>query len=287
MKKLLILLLLLFVSNIFAFDENFEPKENLTVGDRAVLSVKANGLTLDSLDKEKVSGLNFGDFELLDIKQGVNGAIDFVLTSFKAGKVELLSVDIPYIVNGDNKFVKTTAIPIEIKSVMDPQKPSTDIADIKGIFVYGHGISWYLKLLLVLLLLIAAGYFIYLYIKKRNRKPTQEEIIMAIPPKEYAISQLEKLKEENLIEKGQIKEYYDKLSDILRFYVSRVYKIDGMEKTTTELYHLLKNYAPADFNRDLKQYLITCDFVKFAKVVPSQQDMQDDFVKAKGFVERI
>ena len=139
----------------------------------------------------------------------------------------------------------------------------------------------------MLLLLAVAGYFIYLYIKKRNKKPTPEEIIMAIPPKEYAISQLEKLKEENLIEKGQIKEYYDKLSDILRFYVSRVYKIDGMEKTTTELYHLLKNYAPADFNRDLKQYLITCDFVKFAKVVPSEQDMQDDFVKAKGFVERI
>lgn len=287
MKKLLILLLLFFVSNIFAFDENFEPKENLTVGDRAVLSVKANGLTLDSLDKEKLSSLNFGDFELLDVKQGVDGAVDFVLTSFKAGKVELLSVDIPYIVNGDNKFVKTTAMPIEIKSVMDPQKPSTDIADIKGIFVYGHGIVWYLKLLLVLLLLAVAGYFIYLYIKKRNKKPTPEEIIMAIPPKEYAISQLEKLKEENLIEKGQIKEYYDKLSDILRFYVSRVYKIDGMEKTTTELYHLLKNYAPADFNRDLKQYLITCDFVKFAKVVPSEQDMQDDFVKAKGFVERI
>lgn len=287
MKKILILLLLLFVSNIFAFDESFEPKENLTVGDRAVLSVKANGLTLDSLDKEKLPSLNFGDFELLDVKQGNDGAIDFVLTSFKAGKVELLSVDIPYIVNGDNKFVKTTAMPIEIKSVMDPQKPSTDIADIKGIFVYGHGISWYLKLLLILLLIIAAGYFIYLYIKKRNRKPTQEEIIMAIPPKEYAISQLEKLKQENLIEKGQIKEYYDKLSDILRFYVSRVYQIDGMEKTTTELYHLLKNYAPADFNRDLKQYLITCDFVKFAKVVPSEQDMQDDFVKAKGFVERI
>ena len=287
MKKLLILLLLFLVSNVFAFEESFEPKENLTVGDRAVLSIKAKGLTLDSLDKQKLSGLNFGDFELLDVKQGNDGAVNFVLTSFKAGKVELLSVEIPYIVNGDNKFVKTTALPIEIKSVMDPQKPSSDIADIKGIFVYGHGVVWYLKLLLILLLLAVVGYFIYLYIKKRNRKPTPEEIIMAIPPKEYAISQLEKLKEENLIEKGQIKEYYDKLSDILRFYVSRVYKIDGMEKTTTELYHLLKNYAPADFNRDLKQYLITCDFVKFAKVIPSQQDMQDDFTKAKGFVERI
>jgi len=287
MKKLLILLLFFTVSNVFAFEESFEPKENLTVGDRAVLSIKANGLTLDSLDKEKLPNLNFGDFELLDIKQGNDGSVDFVLTSFKAGKVELLSVDIPYIVNGDNKFVKTTAQPIEIKSVMDPQKPSQDIADIKGIFVYGHGISWYLKLLLILLLLVAIGYLIYLYIKKKNRKPTQEEIIMAIPPKEYAISQLEKLKEENLIEKGQIKEYYDKLSDILRFYVSRVYKIDGMEKTTNELYRLLKKYAPMDFNRDLKEYLVTCDFVKFAKAVPAAEEMENDFIKAKGLIERI
>jgi len=77
------------------------------------------------------------------------------------------------------------------------------------------------------------------------------------------------------------------LSDILRYYVSRVYNIDGLEKTTNELFVLLKNKAPLDYNRELKNYLISCDFVKFAKVIPTQENIEEDFKTAKNFVERI
>ena len=116
---------------------------------------------------------------------------------------------------------------------------------------------------------------------------TQNEIIRSIPPKEYALSQLENLQSLNLIEKGQIKDYYDKLSDILRFYISRVYNVDGLGKTTGELFVLLKDKVSYDYNRELKNYLINCDLVKFAKVIPSVETINDDFQKAKSFVERI
>ncbi|MDD5021262.1 MAG: hypothetical protein PHR82_03875 [Endomicrobiaceae bacterium] len=288
MKKIIVLLsLLIITTNIFAFEQSFEPQTDLTVGDKATLKIKADGLTIDNLEEDKLNSLNFGDFELLDIQQGQNGEINFIVSAYKAGKVELLSADIPYTVNGDLKFVKTKALPVEIKSVLDPKKPSQDIYDIKGIFKFGHGILWYLKIILIVLAILILTYFIYRYFKKKTKKITQEEFIRSIPPKEYALSQLENLKTLGLIEKGQIKEYYDKLSDILRFYVSRVYNIEGMEKTTSEFYLLLKEKAPSDFNRQLKEYLGNCDFVKFAKVIPTQENIDEDYQKAKEFINRI
>ncbi len=282
-----IILLLVLVVNLYAFEQTLSPTENITVGDKLVLNIKAEGLNVDSLDKSKLQNLKFGDFELLDVKPAQDGSIDFVLSAYKPGKVELLSVEIPYSYNDQKKFVKTNALPIEIKSVLDPNKPPTDIQDIKGIIKFNHGLLWYLYFILILIVLILIAYFIYRFIKKRDRKLTQEEIIQSIPPKEYALKQLDELIALNLIEKGHIKEYYDKLSDIIRFYISRTYSVDGMEKTTTELYSMLKNKITPEQNRELKNYLINCDFVKFAKLIPAQEDIKNDFDTAKSFIEKL
>ena len=280
--------LVVFVINGFAFEQDFNPKENLTVGDKAVLSIKADGLTIDTIDKERLKESNFGDFELLDIQSNKNSCVDLILSAFKAGKVELLSTDIYYTIDNQSKFIKTTALPIEIKSVLNPQKPSQDIKDIKGIIAVPHSLSWYLKIILIIILIVLIMFFIIRYIIRHKRhKPTQEEIILAIPPREYAIQQLNELKNKNLVEKGQIKDYYDTLSDILRYYVSRVYKVDGLEKTTKELFSLLKDKMETENNRELRSFLINCDFVKFAKVIPSHEDTQKDFEQAKNFVEKV
>lgn len=282
-----IILLLIFVSALYSFEQTLSPKENITVGDKVVLNIKAEGLNVNSLDKSKIQNLKFGDFELLDVKSAQDGSVDFILSTYKTGKVELLSVEIPYNYNDQNKFVKTNAVPVEIKSVLNPQQPPSDIQDIKGIIKFNHGFLWYIPFILALIVITLISYLIYKYIKKKNRKPTQEEIIQSIPPKEYAMKQLDELVALNLIEKGHIKEYYDKLSDIIRFYVSRTYSVDGMEKTTTELYSMLKNKITPEQNRELKNYLINCDFVKFAKLIPTQEEIKNDFDIAKGFIEKL
>ena len=282
-----IIILLVLVVNLYSFEQSLSPTENTTVGDKFVLNIKAEGLNIDSLDKSKLQDLNFGDFELLDVQPSQDGSVNFILSTYKPGKVELLSVEIPYTYNDQKKFVKTKALPVEIKSVLDPNNPPQDIQDIKGIIKFNHGILWYLPFILILIILIIISCFIYKFIKKKNRKPTQEEIIQSIPPKEYALKQLDELLALNLTEKGHIKEYYDKLSDIIRFYISRTYSVDGMEKTTTELYSMLKNKITPEQNRELKNYLINCDFVKFAKLIPNQEEIKNDFDTAKNFIEKL
>ena len=281
-----ILFLLLFVVDVYAFEQTLSPQDNITVGDKVCLNIKASGLTIDSLDKSKLKELNFGDFELLDVQPAQDNSLNFILSAYKSGKVELLSVELQY-EEEQQKFIKTKALPLEIKSVLNPQEPSKDILDIKGISKFNHGLVWYLFFILAIVFLAIIVYLSYKYIKKKNRKPTREEIIQAIPPKEYALKQLNDLIALDLVKKGHIKEYYDKLSDIIRFYVSRVYSIDGMEKTTTELYLMLKNKIVPEHNRELKNYLLNCDFVKFAKLVPTEEEIEKDFNIAKKFIEEL
>ena len=286
-KALAVVILFVSVVGLYAFEQTLSPQKDITVGDKVVLNIKAEGLTVDSLDKEKLAEANFGDFELLNVQPAQDGSVDFVLSVYKAGKTELLSVEIPYTYVDQKKFVKTNALPIEVNSVLDPKNPPADIQDIKGIIKFHHGLLWYLPFLIALIILVIVSYFVYKYIKKKNRKLTQEEIIQSIPPKEYALKQLDELQILNLIEKGHVKEYYDKLSDIIRFYISRTYSVDGMEKTTTEFYSMLKNKIAPEHNRELKNYLINCDFVKFAKLIPSSEEIEKDFETAKGFIEKL
>ncbi len=288
-KNIVIFLIILLTSfNLYAFEQSLTPKQNITVGDKVTLNIKADGLTPGTIDKTKLSELNFGDFELLDIKQAADGSTDFILSVYKTGKVELLSVEIPYTYENQNKFVKTKAEPLEVKSVIDPKNLPQDIQDIKGIAKFSHGILWYLTFILIFLALaVLVYYLIKKFMKEFTNDLTPEEIIQSIPPKEYALKQLEELSSENLPQKGQIKEYYDKLSDIIRFYLKRTYFVDTMERTTTELYQMLKDKIAPEHNREIKIYLQNCDFVKFAKLVPSDEDIKKDFDTAKEFIEKL
>ena len=57
-------------------------------------------------------------------------------------------------------IIKTNAMPIEVKSVLDPKNPPADILGIKGIIKFRHGFLWYLPFLIGLIILSLAVYFI-------------------------------------------------------------------------------------------------------------------------------
>ena len=127
-KALIVVILFVSVVGLYAFEQTLSPQQDITVGDKVVLNIKAEGLTVDSLDKGKLAEANFGDFELLDVQPAQDGSVDFILSVYKAGKVELLSVEIPYEKKKKKKFVKTNAMPIEVKSVLDPNKRYSKIS---------------------------------------------------------------------------------------------------------------------------------------------------------------
>lgn len=94
-----------------------------------------------------------------------------------------------------------------------------------------------------------------------------------IPPWILATEALEVLSKSDLLSRGQIKEYYDQLSDIVRRYIGALRGFDALEMTTLEVLSKLKRVPIAGVTTAEIAHLLTeCDLVKFARHVPTHQE---------------
>lgn len=139
--------------------------------------------------------------------------------------------------------------------------------------------------IVIALVIIAGGLCAYLLLTKKvkiniipQKKPQ--------PPYEVAIAKLSRLREEQLCEHGLQKEYYTRLTDILREYLDRRFNINAMEMTSTQIRHALNHSRDEIISKELvEQVLEIADFVKFAKAKPLGDDNVRAFEAARRFVE--
>lgn len=148
----------------------------------------------------------------------------------------------------------------------------------------GEIIPWVL-LALLLAALIWAG--IRLLKKLRKNKPGEEEIKIKDPAHIIAFRELEKLKDDQVWQKGEIKLYYTRLTEILRQYLENRYKVFSLELTTAETLEALVKTGfkkDASFNQ-LKTILTAADLVKFAKYNPEPAENDIHFQNSWSFVQ--
>ncbi len=143
---------------------------------------------------------------------------------------------------------------------------------------------WWAILLVALAMLLGAAAWIWY--KKRSLVESLLPQKKIIPPYEMAMQQLSKLKEEKLCENSREKEYYTRLTEILRTYLDRRFGINAMEMTSTQIMAQLKaNETTKPSAALMKQILEMADFVKFAKVRPLPDDNVRSYNHALEFVE--
>ncbi len=134
-------------------------------------------------------------------------------------------------------------------------------------------------------IIIIAG-IVMAVLMKRQQSAVAAPKEKPVPPYDLAIKLLNELHEENLCERGQEKEFYTRLTEILREYLFGRFGINAMEMTTTQIIGILsKSEETKQPNRYMKQILEVADFVKFAKVRPLPDDNQRSFRSALQFVE--
>lgn len=174
--------------------------------------------------------------------------------------------------------VQTIEIDTTTQQIYDIKPP------IKTPLRFGE-ISGYL--LRILLGLIVLGVIAYVLIRRLQRKPllggtpAPED-----PPHVAAIKSLEKLHAQKLWQSGKQKQYYTRLTDILRAYMQRRYGFRAMEYTSAEILTKLRNEELSERARKrIENLLPLSDFVKFAKYVPDAQQNEDAYQDAYYFVE--
>ena len=284
MKKLfLIFIFLIPDGSVYAANTTLLNNDDITVGDDIMVKIDAGDFDLTLLPKDAFFKLNPGGFTLRRCITE-DGSLILTLAAFKTGTLLLDSFEIRF---SDGKTLKTDPLSIEIKSVLDPNNSPSDILDIMPIINFTRGIMLYIIIAASIIFMAVCFYAVNRYAKKRKRNNATRNTELLIPPREFALLELEKLKNLRLIEQHRVKEYYDKMSDIVRYYISRAYNIDLMEKTTSEIYGILKTLIAHTDNVTLKNFLQTCDFVKFANSAPDAESCESDFDAAKGFVEKL
>jgi hypothetical protein len=98
----------------------------------------------------------------------------------------------------------------------------------------------------------------------------------------------EELRAMDLPGKGRIKEYYFRLSDIVRRYLENRFSYRAPEMTTEEFLSAIKDSK--EFSNELrgllKEFLSHCDMVKFAKYGPTPIEILDSFKAAENLIDR-
>ncbi|MDI3282693.1 hypothetical protein [Polyangium sp. 15x6] len=106
-----------------------------------------------------------------------------------------------------------------------------------------------------------------------SRRPKPVPYVAPKLPWLAALEELEAIRASNLIAEGKNDQYFDRVSDCVRKYLGARYGFDGLESTTDEMQRTLARVRPPVRGLDtITRFLEEADLVKFARVLPSEND---------------
>jgi len=127
---------------------------------------------------------------------------------------------------------------------------------------------------LLLAALVIAGIWLY-YQRRKSVRPNTSPVDTRTP-QEIALAELDQLAKGALNAEKHAREFYIKLSDIIRIFIEAHFKVPARERTTFELVRdLKKTETEQDVIRKIDLLLEDSDLVKFAKFKPIKAQMDD------------
>ena len=213
----------------------------------------------------------------------------YIVTGFEAGMQMVPAQEVVY--SNGNLVDTARSMPLMIR-VYEPAVDTTlQIKPIKAPLntplTFRELLPWLavglgFLLLATLVFVLLRRYFL------RKRDPEEYVARIREPAHVIAFRELDRLKEEKIWEKGQVKQYYSSLTEITRTYIERQYGIPAMERTTEEILHAFRKSNPEDALLDeiLQELLELADLVKFAKEDPLPVYNQTMLNNAYIFVQK-
>ena len=214
----------------------------------------------------------------------------YVLEPFLSGDYTIPAMAVGFRKTGekdeDRHTIQTEDISIKVTSLLPEKLKDMTLHDIQPPVALPRTIALWMWMAGIGGGLLIAGTAVFFNVRKRRRvTDIQAEIYLS--PHEQAYQELERLIAQDLIEKGEIKLFYQGISLILRRYIENRFGIRAPELTTEEFLEGLKadTTFPVAYQGLLKNFLLHCDLVKFAAHQPTTEDIQNTFDSCKKFIE--
>jgi hypothetical protein len=293
-------LLFVIVFTIFCFSKakaqveitlSIEPeRDTIVIGDHVTLKVSVvapgNEIIIFPNFKEKLfEGIELIETKDVDtIKSGDKNLKrlerKYLITSFDEGHYRFNSFPVLKVTpSGVDTLYSNNEIVLIVKTVeLDENFQPYDIKDIKT-----YPSQWWLwaGIFTIAALLIVA---LMIFFIKKYRKPS-EKVKLKINPYAWATHELESLKNSN-IAVTRTKEYYSRLTDIVREYIELQTNVSAMEKTSDEILSLLPDtiFNSEELLRNIRDLFSVADLVKFAKYPASIFECETSWDEAYKFV---
>jgi hypothetical protein len=211
---------------------------------------------------------------------------NYTITSFDSGAYAIP----PFVfrLKNENDTLQTNSLALRVLTLkIDTTKQN--LRDIKPVLSFPFSWADFFKnALIILLILLVVAALVYVIIRLVKKKPiiSRREAPL-LPPHVYALTELEKIKNEKLWQKGREKEFHTQITDVLRIYIEDRFGINAMEMTSDEI---LENISKCSDSQSvfesLKQILKTADLVKFAKMTLPPNENELSIINGYLFVNQ-
>lgn len=197
------------------------------------------------------------------------------LDTWKTGPLSLTYIN----KEGEKQAFTADAVSIPLLSNLGEKPAEAQLRPIQGIIptrsVWLRYLTWAAGVLFVLL--VVAGYIWWR--KKRRLESFSAEVYD--PPHIKARKEIDQLEAQGLFEKGEVKGFYFRLSEILRQYLEALRGFPAAEFTTEEIASRVDN----EQDRALVRLLRGADLVKFADTVPTPAKKEEEVKTAISYIK--
>lgn len=237
---------------------------------------------------------DLGPFEILDVSRKRADAADKATTVFlvkmsvfELGKKTLPDLEFDVFDAGVTSRFIAPGIDIECVSTLpqDAEQKGENLYDIKppeDVPVRSYRLLWGL---LAAAAVAAAGYALFRYL--RRPRATLEVARPLAPLDVRTVTALDALRTEDLPGKGQVRDFYFRLSEILRGYLGERFGFEALECTSSELLERLRLlHTPGLDGEGMRRFVADSDLAKFAKHAPTAEECKGSLEFAYQVVHR-
>ncbi len=187
---------------------------------------------------------------------------------------------------GVSSELVTEGFELEVTSLLEGEFDPGKFRDVKGPAVLPREpvkwARWAIGAAVALAVLVTG---ILLLIRRRRGKGP---LTVTIPPHEWAMDELRRLVEEDLIGKQQVQLFYYRLNGIVRQYIELRFNLMAPEMTTEEFLEALRhsNALIAAHKGLIEGFCAACDMVKYARYAPGKEEIEQVFRAARDLIEQ-
>lgn len=314
-SPLILLLSLLFISNLYSSIAVTPDKYEFVIGDKLTLKIELTYPSEAVVDLSNVKNYSTDSFELIGLLKNSIKEVDGFITETsineyivfaEKGEQYIDPIKYSYVIGEEIKNFESDSIKIIVNSILKGNISYLDstgqqksmpldslkmVLPIKDIDIYRLSSTEKKYIISFIILLIILGVLFYFFLK-RKRKNTYEiekiEKVIKVPAHIKAFEKLDELKNKNYLSKGDFKEFAAELSLITRLFLEDRYEFPGAELPTPELEEKITEYIlKQDLLEGMYKLLEITDFVKFAKFIPLEAELKSFLDFAYELVDKL